>query len=148
VVSAGCSASHREIVEGATRCPWREEIFSAVPSRVLPQRDLDVLRASYGVHLLRHYRRRRPVKPARPNRKAEPDGHAMAKLKMPSDAAKALTVPERLLAKTGGAIAAAAASTVAAIILELIRMITSLAINRCRAIAMIFGVKPPWLRTA
>jgi hypothetical protein len=72
----------------------------------------------------------------------------MAKLKMPSDAAKALTVPERLLAKTGGAIAAAAASTVAAIILELIRMITSLAINRCRAIAMIFGVKPPWLRTA
>jgi hypothetical protein len=34
--------------------------------------------------------RRRPAELARTNRKADLDGHAMAKLKMPSDAAKAL----------------------------------------------------------
>jgi hypothetical protein len=37
VVSAGCSESQREIVEGATRWPYRDEIFSEVASSVLPR---------------------------------------------------------------------------------------------------------------
>lgn len=37
VVSAGCSESHREIVESATGCPWRDDILAAVSSRVLPR---------------------------------------------------------------------------------------------------------------
>ena len=30
MVSAGCSESHREIVEAATGCPWRDEMVRAV----------------------------------------------------------------------------------------------------------------------
>src|SRR6516165_1384307 len=37
VVSAGCSESQREIVEGATRWPYRDEIFCAVDSSELPR---------------------------------------------------------------------------------------------------------------
>src|SRR5271169_3271618 len=37
VVSVGCSESHREIVEGATWWPYRDESFSAVASSVLPR---------------------------------------------------------------------------------------------------------------
>jgi hypothetical protein len=37
VVSAGCCVSHREMVEGATWWPYRDEIFSAVASSVLPR---------------------------------------------------------------------------------------------------------------
>ena len=37
LVSAGCSESHREIVEAAPGCPWRDEMVRAVSSRVLPR---------------------------------------------------------------------------------------------------------------
>jgi hypothetical protein len=36
-VSAGCCASHREMVEAATWWPYRDESFSAVASSVLPR---------------------------------------------------------------------------------------------------------------
>jgi hypothetical protein len=37
VVSPGCSESEREIVDGVTLWPYREEIFPAVSSSVLPR---------------------------------------------------------------------------------------------------------------
>jgi hypothetical protein len=52
---------------------------------------------AHGVHMLWHHRRGRAAKLARASRAAKPHGNAMAKLKMPSDAATALSAPERLL---------------------------------------------------
>ena len=51
----------------------------------------------YGVHVLRHHRSRRAADLARANGVAKSHGNAMAKLSMPTEAAAALRVSERML---------------------------------------------------